>query len=102
MVRTDASGKFEFTDQTAIRTSFRKVSVPARSLRITNVTFRIVSAVGAPKRYFIIGGQYTVGGAFSCTPRSRTSCITPITSCHGIDENSRNCLPTAAVGVPHI
>src|SRR5256885_13039503 len=27
--------------------------------------------------------------------------MTPITSCHGMDWNSRNCLPRAADGVPH-
>jgi hypothetical protein len=30
-----------------------------------------------------IVGQYTVGGAASYTPFSRTSCTTPMTSCHG-------------------
>src|SRR6266850_1430749 len=37
IVRTDASGKLEFTDHTAWRTSLRKAWVPARSLRIANV-----------------------------------------------------------------
>src|SRR5580693_4203507 len=67
IVRTDASGRFEFTDQTLWRTSFRKISLPARSLRIKNVTVRRVSGALAPNKYCIIGGQYTMGGAFSCT-----------------------------------
>ena len=57
IVRTDASGKFEFADHTACLTSLRKPSVPARSLRITNVNVRTVSAVLRPNRYAIIGGQ---------------------------------------------
>src|SRR2546429_6336642 len=28
--------------------------------------------------------------------------MTPITSCHGMEGNSLNCLPMAAEGVPHI
>src|SRR5271163_4233746 len=96
IVRTDASGKFEFTDHTAWRISFRKLSVPARSLRITNVTVREVKPRPTDNE-----GQYTISGAFSCTPFSRTSCTTPITSCQGIDGYSVNRLPIAADGVPH-
>ena len=48
------------------------------------------------------GGQYTISGAVSCTPFSRTSWTTPTTSCHGIFENSRRRFPIAADGVPHI
>ena len=43
-----------------------------------------------------------ISGAFSCTPFSGTSWITPTTSCHGIFGNSRRRFPMAADGVPHI
>ena len=48
IVRTDATGKFEFTDHTACRNSFKKLCVPARSLRTTNVTSRIGCAGPRP------------------------------------------------------
>src|ERR1700676_627301 len=60
IVRTDASGKFEFTDQTACLTSLRKPSVPARSLRITNVTVRTTGTKG----FRTSGGQYTISGVY--------------------------------------
>src|SRR2546429_9910817 len=60
IVRTDARGKFEFTDHAASRTSFRKLSVPARLLRIANVTVRIGLAALDPKTSTTIGGQYTI------------------------------------------
>ena len=49
-----------------------------------------------------MGGQYTISVAFSCTPFSRTSWITPITSRHGRPGSSVNRLPIAFAGVPHV
>src|SRR5580698_5028833 len=101
MARTEATGKFEFTDHTACRTWFRKDSVPVRSLRIKNVTVRQAFNGPGPNMLLRIVGQYTVSGACSWMPFSRTSCITPITSRHGIDGYSRKRLPIAAEGEPH-
>ena len=48
MVRTDASGRLGFTDQTACWISLRKASVPARSLRTAKVAARMASKVLGP------------------------------------------------------
>src|ERR1700677_3835307 len=100
MVRTDASGRLGFTNQTACWISLRKDSVPARSLRTANVAPRVASNVLGPKIPAVIEGQYTIGGAFSWTPFSRTSSTTPTTSNHG-GLYWRNRLPSAAEGEPH-
>src|SRR5690348_18505018 len=63
MVLTEASGRLGFTDQTAWRIALRKLSVPARSLRIANVTPRQTSSLPGPYMSFIIDGQYTMAGA---------------------------------------
>src|ERR1700691_83304 len=101
IVRTFASGRLAFTDHTACRTSLRNPCVPARSLLITNVTVRVGPTIPGPNRSLVIVGQYTISGALACTPFSRTSWITPITSRHELFGNSRNLFPTAADGEPH-
>src|ERR1700722_7582500 len=101
MVRTEATGRLELTDQTACRTWLRKLSVPARSLRITKVTLRMAFSGEGPKILVPMEGQYTISGDFWSTPFSRTSSATPIPSRHGIHGNSRIRFPTAADGVPH-
>src|SRR5277367_772493 len=98
----DATGRLAFTDHTACRIWLRKPSTPERSLRTTNVTDRMALAVGpGPKTPSPIGGQYTISGAFSWTPFSKTSWTIPITSLQGDPGNSRTCLPIAADGEPH-
>src|SRR5271163_4178818 len=101
MVRTDASGRLGFTDQTACWISLRKASVPARSLRTAKVTARVASNVLGPNLPSTIEGQYTIGGAFSWTPFTWTSSTTPTTSNQVVDGPSCNRLPTAAEAEPH-
>src|SRR3954463_9302522 len=94
------TGRLEFTDHTACRISFTNLSVPARSLRIMNVTWRM--AFGCPAEAFTeadIVGQYTIEGAGSFRPFSRTSCTTPMTSCGVTPRSWRSDLPSAADGV---
>src|SRR5215475_11014743 len=90
------------TDHTARWTSLRKLSVPARGLRMTNVVTRVTSS--SPARYGLspADGQYTVVGGGSCTPLSYTSSTTPMTSRQGAVVSVCTRLPSAADAVPHV
>ena len=95
-----ASGRFEFTDQTASRIWLRKPSVPARSLRITNVTARMESSAPGPNRSAHHGGPIHDRGrlildAVFADVLNYADHFPPA------DRNSRIRLPIAAAGSPH-
>src|ERR1017187_9278086 len=90
-------GRFGFADQTALRISAIRLLVPVRGLRIEYASVRRV-ANGWPQKSFTSKCQYTVSGAFSLTPSSRTSATTPIISRQGFFGVSRTRRPTAAPG----
>ena len=79
-VRTLASGRFGFTDQTARLTSLANAVEPARGLRITYDIVRPHRDRRRPRSASIIIGQKTIVGAFWSTPSSRSSPTTPTTS----------------------
>ena len=88
-----------FTDRTACRTSFTRLAVPARSLRITNVA-NGVPTTGAANMLSTSAGQYTKLGAFSYNPSSWTLCTTPITSRHAsVAANVSNTFAERASGL---
>ena len=75
-MRTSVIGMFPFTDLTACRTSSMRLAVPARSLRMANVTS------GSPNMFAVSTGQYTCWVVPRHNPSWWTLCTTPITSRH--------------------
>ena len=82
IVSTSVTGTLPLTADRRCLIASISAGLPARGLRTMSTTRRGASDGTGPVKLATRDGQYAIGGGGMCTPSSRTSSTTPITSRH--------------------